>query len=131
MTIGRVINIEDSMSKHVAVCRALNNCGITDIDHAVTASEGLAMIEEAISQGNPYTLLVLDMYFPLSPRERMTQAGVYVMEQLNNKGIVIPIIICSSVRLVIPEVVGCIHYNEWNGDLNADMHEMIEKVKGL
>ena len=131
MNIKRVLNIEDTMSKHVAVRRSLNKCGINDsmIEHATTAMEGLAMIDSAIEEGNPYSVLVLDMYFPIFPRERMTQAGLYVMEELKNKNIDIPIIICSSVRLSIPEVVGCIYYNEWKGDLDADMREMIEKVR--
>lgn len=131
MTITRVLNIEDTMTKHVAVCRSLNKCGIRSIDHAPTATEGLEMIDAAIAEGNPYSLLVLDMYFPIAPRERMTQAGLYVMEELQNKKIDIPIIICSSVRLSIPEVVGCIYYNEWRGDLDADMREMIEKVRKM
>lgn len=131
MTITRVLNIEDTMSKHMAVCRSLNKCGITNIDHATTAVEGLAMIDAAIEEGNPYSVLVLDMYFPIFPRERMTQAGLYVMEELKNKKIDIPIIICSSVRLSISEVVGCIYYNEWRGDLDGDMREMIEIVRGM
>ena len=85
MTIKRVLNIEDTMTKHMAVRRSLNKCGITDIDHATTAMEGLAMIDIAIEEENPYSLIVLDMYFPIFPRERMTQAGLYVMEELKNK----------------------------------------------
>ena len=84
-----------------------------------------------MEEGNPYSVLVLDMYFPIFPRERMTQAGLYVMEELKNKNIDIPIIICSSVRLAIPEVVGCIYYNEWRGDLDGDMREMIERVENM
>lgn len=42
MKITRVLNIEDTMSKHVAVRRSLGKCGINDniIDHATTAMEG-------------------------------------------------------------------------------------------
>lgn len=128
MKIDRVINIEDTSSKHMAVRRSLNKCGITDIDHATTALEGLAMIDAAIEEGNPYSLLVLDMYFPIFPGERMTQAGLYVMEELKIRQLDIPIIICSSVRLNIPEVVGCIYYNEFRGDLDEDMKTLIQKL---
>lgn len=131
MDIKKVLNIEDTMSKHVAVLRSLNKCGISNVEHTTTATYGIAMIEAAIEEGNPYDLLVLDMYFPLSPGERMTQAGLYVMEELEAKGIEIPIIICSSVRLNIPEVVGCIHYNEFRGDLDGDMREMVERVRNM
>ena len=45
------------------------------------------MIEKAIQEEKPYDLLVLDMYFPMAPRERMTQSGLYVLEELKNKNI--------------------------------------------
>ena len=133
MKITRVLNIEDTMSKHVNICRSLWKCGVASniIEHAPTATEGLAMIEAAIAEKKPFDLLVLDMYFPIAPRESMTQAGLYVLEELKKKEINIPVIICSSVRMYIPEVVGCIHYNEWSGDLDSDMREMIEIVRGM
>ena len=133
MKISRVLNIEDTISKHVDICRSLGKCGVAGniIDHATTALDGLAMIEKAIKEEKPYDLLVLDMYFPIAPRERMTQAGLYVLEDLKNKNINIPVIICSSVRLSIPDVVGCIHYNEWYSDLDGDMKEMIEIIRTM
>lgn len=131
MAIMRVLNIEDTMSKHVAVKRSLNKCGINDdmIEHATTAVEGLAMIDVAIEEEKPYSLIVLDMFFPIFPGERMTEAGMYVLEELKNRNLKIPVIVCSSVRYCLPNVVGCIYYNEWKGDLDADMREMIEKIK--
>ncbi len=133
MNITRVLNIEDTMSKHVAIRRSLGKCGINDniIDHATTAMEGLERIDAAIEDNNPYSVIVLDMYFPISQGERMTQAGMYVLEELKKRNLNIPVIICSSVRLYIPDVVGCIYYNEWKGDLDGDMREMIEIVKGV
>ena len=133
MKITRVLNIEDTISKHVNICRSLGKCGIPNnlIEHATTALDGLAMIEKAIQEEKPYDLLVLDMYFPMAPRERMTQSGLYVLEELKNKNINIPVIICSSVQLCIPDVVGCIHYNEWYGDLDGDMRGMIEIVRHM
>ena len=131
MKIEKVLNFEDSMTKHVAVVRALNKCGIYTIDHATSAMEGLAMIEMAIEEGTPYDLIISDMYFPIFPREYEAQAGLYVIEELKNRQIDVPIIVCSSVRLHIPEVVGCIHYNEFRGDLDADMREMVDIVKNM
>ena len=131
MTIKRVLNIEDTMTKHVAIVRALQKCGICDVDHATTAMEGLTRIELAIEEGNPYSVVVSDMYFPIFPGEPMTDAGMYVIEELENRNIDIPIIVCSSVRLNIPKVVGCIYYNELRGDLDGDMREMIEEVRNL
>ena len=85
MIVRKVLNIEDTMSKHVAVLRALNRCGIDNVDHATTAMEGLAMIEAAIEEGKPYHAIVLDMYFPLFWGESETRAGDYVIEELENR----------------------------------------------
>lgn len=133
MKITRVLNIEDTMSKHVAIRRSLGKCGVSDniIEHATTAIEGLSKLDIAIEENNPYSLIVLDMYFPILPGERMTQAGMYVLEELKKRNLTLPVIICSSVRLYIPEVVGCIYYNEWKGDLDGDMREMIDIVKNI
>lgn len=131
MIVRRVLNIEDLMSKHIDVVRALNRCGVEVVDHATTAMEGLAMIEAAIEEGKPYHAIVSDMYFPIFPGEGETQAGMYVIEELENRGIDVPIIVCSSARMVIPEIVGCIHYSPYRNDLDADMREMIEIVRNM
>lgn len=131
MQVRKVLNIEDLAIKHVAVRRALERCGVVRVDHATTAMEGLAMIDAAIEEGKPYDLLVSDMYYPIFPGEGEAQAGYYVIEELQNKGIDIPIVVCSSARLVIPEIVGCIHYSPHRNDLDADMREMVEIVRNM
>jgi len=131
MIVRKVLNIEDTMSKHVDIVRALNRCGVPNVVHAATAVEALDMIEKAIEGGMPYHAIVSDMYFPISPGGMETQAGMYVIEELEARGIDIPIIVCSSARMVIPEIVGCIHYNPYRNDLDADMREMIEIVRNM
>ena len=130
MQIRRVLNFEDLMSKHIAVVRALERCGITNIDHADNAVEGLDMIEAAIAEGKPYDVIVSDMYFPISKGGYEAQSGMYVIEELQARGIDVPVIVCSSARMVIPEIVGCIHYSSRN-DLDADMREMIDIVRNM
>ena len=131
MIVRKVLNIEDTMSKHVDIVRALNRCGVPNVVHAATAVEALDMIEKAIEGGMPYHAIVSDMYFPISPGGMETQAGMYVIEELEARGIDVPIIVCSSARMVIPEIVGCIHYNPYRNDLDADMREMIEIIRGM
>lgn len=131
MIVRKVLNIEDLPSKHVAVRRALENCGVPHIDHAENAVDGLDMIEAAIVEGKPYDLIVSDMYFPMSKGGMEVQAGMYVIEELQARGIKVPVIVCSSARMVIPEIVGCIHYSPYRNDLNADMREMIEQLRTM
>lgn len=130
MIIRKVLNIEDFPSKHVDVRRALERCGVPYIDHAETAVDGLDMIEAAIAEGKPYDLIVSDMYFPMTRGGMEVQAGMYVIEELKARGIDVPVIVCSSARMVIPEIVGCIHYSPRN-DLDADMREMVDLVRNM
>ncbi|MBQ6844160.1 MAG: hypothetical protein IJO60_05950 [Agathobacter sp.] len=131
MQIRKVLNIEDLPTKHVAVRRALERCGVSRIDHAETAVDGLDMIEAAIAEGKPYDLIVSDMYFPMSKGGMEVQAGMYVIEELQARGIDVLVIVCSSARMVIPEIVGCIHYNPYRNDLDADMRELIEQIRAM
>ena len=131
MIVRKVLNIEDSMPKHVDVLRALNSCGISNVAHVTTAVEALDMIEKAIEGGMPFHAIVSDMYFPMSPGGMERQSGMYVIEELKARGIDVPIIVCSSARMVIPEIVGCIHYDPRRNDLDADMREMIEIIRGM
>lgn len=128
MMVRKVLNIEDDSAKHVAVRRALERCGVPYIDHADNANDGLDMIETAMKEGRAYDLIVSDMYFPMSKGGMEVKAGEYVIDELQARGIDVPIIVCSSARMVIPEIVGCIHYNSKN-DLDADMREMIDIVR--
>ncbi len=131
MQIRRVLNIEDLITKHVDVRRALERCGVPHIDHAETAVDGLDMIEAALVEGKPYNLIVSDMYFPMTKGGMEVQAGMYVIEELEARGIDVPVIVCSSARMVIPEIVGCIHYNPYRNDLDADMRELVEQVRAM
>lgn len=131
MIVTKVLNIEDTMSKHIDVLRALERCGVKTVAHATTAEEALDMIEKAIEGGMPYHAIVSDMYFPISPGGMERQSGMYVIEELDARGIDVPIIVCSSARMVIPEIVGCIHYSPLRNDLDADMREMIEIIRGM
>ena len=84
------------------------------------------MIEEALENGNPYELLITDMHFPA--RGVLDEnAGMYVIEELKNKGIDIPIIVCSSVRYRIPDILGCVFYSR-SCDLSWDFKDLLSKL---
>ena len=131
MQIKRVLNIEDTAAKYAAVIRALKNCGISNVDRAMTAAEAIEMVETAIADGKPYDLIVSDMYFPKAPGEGESYSGEYVQEQLKERGIQIPTILCSSARVNPPGFVGYIHYFPQRNDLDEDMLEQIELVRNM
>lgn len=127
--IKKIINIEDTVIKHCEINRALRYNGYPDAVCATDAEEGLDMIEAAIAEGEPFELLITDMEFPVNGSID-PKAGVFVMEELERKGIEMPIIVCSSVRYNFSEqknVVGCVFYNK-NRDLNWDFREVLGKI---
>lgn len=128
MEIKSVINIEDTMLKHSAIARSLRKNGVSNIDLAKNAEEGLDKIEMAIQAGTPYDLLITDMHFSVKGRDDIN-AGLYVINELKIRGIEIPIIVCSSVRYKIDGIIGCIFYNERSGDIDSDIREMLDKVR--
>ena len=95
--IKRVLNIEDTTIKHIAIVRALNKERIGLIDHAITGDKGLEMIEKSIADGNPYDLIITDMHFPIYG-ELDSEAGIKVIEELQKREINIPVVVCSSLR---------------------------------
>lgn len=128
MKVKRVLNIEDTMEKHSAIFRSLKKVGIMDVDLAVDATQGLEMIETAIQDGKGYDLLITDMQFPING-EYNKEAGYYVIEELKNKNITIPTVVCSSIRYRISEVEGCIYYDVRNGDLDRDIRTIVKEIE--
>ena len=126
MKITTVINIEDDAIKHTAIRRALKSNGISHVERARDAEEGLDMLDNAIEKGEPYDILVLDMQFPVKGAYNK-EAGRYIIKELKRKNINIPIVICSSINYNIPDVVACIFYNK-SRNLNWDIKEMIKKL---
>jgi CheY-like chemotaxis protein len=112
------------MLKHIDIARALAWNGITEVDHKKNLAEGLEQLQK-----KPYDLLVLDMHFPLEVgSEADPEAGMKALMALKELEIDIPIIICSSDRLRIDEVLGCVFYNP-SRDLNFDFKELLEKIR--
>lgn len=123
-----VLNIEDDVCKHAKICRALEKMGIEKIDIAKTAEKGIEMIESALESKTPYDILIVDMEFPVHG-EINSEAGIYVIEELQRKHINIPIIVCSSLRYgKIENTVGSIFYNE-SRDLDEDLRELFSTIR--
>ncbi|MBR2044606.1 MAG: response regulator [Agathobacter sp.] len=130
MQVRRVLNMEDSIPKHMDVRRSLERYGVQTIHHATNANDGLDMIEAAIAEGIPYDLIVTDMYFPRSKGGPEVESGSYIIDELQRREIEVPVIVCSSARIWEPRAVGCIHYNKHN-ILDEDMRELIDLVKSM
>ncbi|MGB4661759.1 MAG: hypothetical protein WBI07_21475 [Mobilitalea sp.] len=129
MKIKKVINIEDTILKHVAIKRELESEGIRLIVLADNAEKGIKEIEQAEVAGEPYDLLVCDMHFNFFGKDD-TEAGEKTLKHLREKGIKLPVVFCSSQNWQIQGSIGTVFYNEqryWE----QDMREMIKKVEAI
>lgn len=129
MKIKKVINIEDTVLKHIAIKKELEAEGIRQVVRADNAEKGIEEIERAEATGEPYDLLICDMHFNFFGKDDL-EAGEKTLKLLRKKGIGIPVIFCSSQNWQIPGAVGTVFYNEcryWE----QDMQEMVRKVEAM
>ena len=77
--IKKIINIEDFVGKHWDINCALDWNRYPEADLATNAETGIAMIEKAIAEGEPYDLLITDMHFSVNGVDD-TKAGFYVID---------------------------------------------------
>ena len=93
----KVIHLEDSVDKHMKVCRELQKIGVISVEWATSVSEGLEKIEAARQEGAPYELVISDMHYPIWRGEAADwEAGEYLLKALAERNIHLPVIICST-----------------------------------
>ena len=120
----RVLNVEDNPFKHNEIKTALNRLGITDITLAECENDAIISVLESIENNNPYDLIISDMQFPLFSNGRPDDdAGMTFLAELKEHNIDTPVIVCSSFRLRLPDVLGCVHYSK-----NTDLWEEFRKL---
>ena len=125
----RVLNVEDDPSKHHQIKSALNRMGIGDITLAEYENDALISVLESIENNNPYDLIITDMQFPLfSNGKPYDDAGMTFLAELKEHNVDIPVIVCSSFRLRIPDVLGCVHYSK-DTDLWDEFQKLIADIK--
>lgn len=124
----KIIHFEDNVLKHIAILRALKEIGITETVRVGNLEEGIQRIEaEAVSE-NPFNLIITDMHFPLcSGVEASWKAGEILFEKLQEKEIVIPVVVCSSMNMKVPGAFGCVWYSELR-DWKKELRELVKKL---
>lgn len=115
----RILNIEDTATKHADITRALRQSGITDVDWAKNLEDGLAVLKDPAVK---YDLVITDMYYPIEPGGYETEAGMVLIEKMRDMQLSIPIIVCSSARLRIFGILGTVYYApgaDWESELKG------------
>ena len=124
----RIIHLEDSVDKHMEVCRELRKMGITSVEWATNVGEGLEKIETAIQNGAPFDLAISDMHYPIRRGEVADwEAGEYFLKALAERNINLPVIICSTRNYRIPGAYGSV----WFSDLSDWEMELRSLINGL
>lgn len=117
----KVLNIEDTAVKHADLCKVLRKSGITDIDWVKNLEDALKQLED---QSNSYDLVITDMYYPLEQGGTEVEAGEILMQRMKDMQLMIPMIVCSSVRLKIPDILGTVYYSK-NSDWERQLQDLI------
>ena len=121
----RIIHLEDSVDKHMEVCRELRKMGITSVEWATSVGEGLEKIETAIQNGAPFDLAISDMHYPIRRGEIADwEAGEYFLKALAERNINLPVIICSTRNYRIPGAYGSVWFSNLS-DWEMDLRDLI------
>lgn len=121
----KVLNIEDNVFKHSAICNTLKKVGVNSVAWKRNLSEA---IEELTSATEPYDLVITDMWYPEYPGGPDAQSGkVFIEKYLEHKWN-IKVILCSSVDYLWPDILGSIHYSE-DSDWENELQALIRKAR--
>ena len=126
----RILNLEDSVSKHSEIRAVLLSCGIKveDIVWVTNLMDGIDKIKELAENGEYFDLAITDMYYPVEPggyEEKDT--GDKFVRFVKKERLKLPIIICSSVNIEDGSVYGCIWFSplsNWKMELRALIAEI-------
>lgn len=121
----RVLNLEDDVAKHNNICKVLKRYGFTRIDWAKNLEDGMELIKNSMDCSDPYALFVTDMYYPLVRGGKEEKAGEIFIDSIKEMNIDTPVIVCSSVRYRIPNILGTVYYSE-KADWENELRELIK-----
>ena len=124
----KALILDDNIYKTIAIQRALEYCGISDIKTVSNQKTGMKYLYQCRENDTPVELIVTDMQYPLEAGADVdSEAGFKLVERLVEEGIEIPVIICSSLNFKDERVLGTVWYNDTR-DLNRDFKEVLDKL---
>lgn len=124
-----VLNIEDDIYKHNDICNVMKKGSFSNlqIDCEHNLADAIEKIAEQNDLGKPYDLIITDMWYPSENGGIESESGEMLIETVRDNNWNIPIILCSSVRYRIPEILGTVHYSK-NGDWESELLNLAKKV---
>ena len=127
----KVLIVEDTVLKCIAIEKSIKRCCESEFTQAKTL-EGAKQVIEEMSSDEPFDLLVTDMHYPIGAGAGDdVEAGFKFIEYVNERGLEIPIIICSTIKFRADDmdnVIGSVQYNK-RVDIGREFEMLIKKVK--
>lgn len=124
----RVLNIEDRPTKHRAIKDVLESCRVFDVDCERNLDDGVTRYKEALAAGNPYDLIITDMWYSPERGAGEQRCGDKLIEMAGREHWDVPIVICSNQDYSnYPGIFGSLHYSE-NVDWEGQLREYVDKI---
>lgn len=125
----KVLILDDNVFKAMDIKRALDFCGIKDMYMVTDQSSGMEYIYKCSKEESKVDLIITDMHYPLKKGiEADIEAGLKLIKRVNEEGLDIPVIVCSSLNYRLPNILGTVWYNRLR-DLKMDFREILERLK--
>ena len=123
----KALIIDDNVFKQSDIEKVLRSTIKWDIiDCERNLEYGLDCIEESIECGQPYDLIVTDMWYPERKGGDEFASGEKLIQIAVERKWDIPIILCSSINYHFSEILGAVHYSE-NDNWEEKMRQLVEK----
>ncbi|WP_083655219.1 response regulator [Roseburia sp. 499] len=124
----QVLVIDDDVFKANDIRKALAFSGITNILTVNNQEDAWKEIYKSENMEAKIDLIVTDMCYPLSRGNSIDEeAGFKLIERLNKEKIEIPVIVCSSIKYNVPEILGSVWYNK-SRDLEFDFRDVLNRL---
>lgn len=124
----QVLVVDDNVFKAVDIKKALEFNGIRNIVLVRNQEAVWDEIDRSKENGKSIDLIVTDMHYPLEAgQEADHNAGYILLERMKERGIQIPVIICSTQNFHSPDALGTVWYNELS-DIEFDFKELLRKL---
>ena len=122
----KVVVVDDDVFKGADIRKALEFNGIRNV---MIVRNQEKLWNQIYHGEDKIDLIVTDMQYPLEAGAAVDkEAGFKLIERMEKEKIDIPVIVCSSLNYSIPNILGCIWYNELN-DLNSKFKEALSKLE--
>ena len=131
----KILILEDSNEKYMALARVLKRMGEEDVSWVSNQADGTALLETAAGAGAPFELIITDMHYPPGPGVPSEfDCGRKLPELLREKGLHPRIVLCSSVRYRVPGFDACLWYSrgsEWESELRDILQRFRQSARTL